>query len=71
MGFLQLGLGGGALDCFSHIRQAPAHEHVNEEEEEEEEDQGAKEKEEVAVPARIKKPMFLFRRLVSATNRSS
>merc|ERR1712083_1008256 len=28
------------------------------------EDQGAKEKEEVAVPARIKKPMFLFRRLV-------
>ena len=36
MGFLQLGLGGGALDCFSHIRQAPAHEHVNEEEEEEE-----------------------------------
>ena len=40
-------------------------------EEEEEEDQGAKEKEEVAVPARIKKPMFLLRRLVSATNRSS
>ena len=42
-----------------------------EEEEEEEEDQGAKEKEEVAVPARIKKPMFLLRRLVSATNRRS
>ena len=43
MGFLQLGLGGGALDCFSHIRQAPAHEHVNEkeEDEEEEEDQGS------------------------------
>ena len=37
MGFLQLGLGGGALDCFSHIRQAPAHGHVNEEEEEEKE----------------------------------
>ena len=31
MGLLQLGLGGGALDCFSHVRQAPASECVNKE----------------------------------------
>ena len=35
MGLLQLGLGGGALDCFSHVRQAPAQEYLNQEEEEE------------------------------------